>query len=138
MLYLLAQHSDIQERAVKEIVSINPKTAEEWQQIPTIKGSVKEALRLYPVATFLTRILPKQSVIGGYEIPAEVCNTIYTFKNKSAHVTQIIHFTSIVFIRPWCSCQFLAAEEMSATFETQINSCQNAGIDRYHYLANLW
>lgn len=72
MLYLLAQHSDIQERAVKEIVSIKPKTAEEWQQIPTIKGSVKEALRLYPVATFLTRILPKQSVIGGYEIPAEV------------------------------------------------------------------
>ena len=129
MLYLLAQHPDIQERAVQEIASVNERAGDEWQQIPTIKGSVKEALRLYPVATFLTRILPKQSVIGGYEIPSEVVAIV--------HCVMKMHNRSFVcFFRLWCSCRFLRAGEMSASFETHSNSCQNGGIDRH--LANPW
>lgn len=75
VLYLLAQHPKVQEKAVEEILSAqlaNGTAGSEWQHIPTIKGSVKEALRLYPVATFLTRILQENSVIGNYDIPPEV------------------------------------------------------------------
>ena len=42
------------------------------QQSSMLKGCIKEALRLYPVATFLTRILPEDSVIGNFKIPAKV------------------------------------------------------------------
>lgn len=72
----MAQHPEVQMRAVKEIMEAKSFSSQgktdEWQQIPTIKGCVKEALRLYPVATFLTRILPEPCIIGNYEIPAEV------------------------------------------------------------------
>lgn len=83
VLYLLAQHPEVQEKAVREIASIQSvdgKLGSEWQHIPTIKGSVKEALRLYPVATFLTRLLPEHSVIGDYDIPPEtlVLMSIFT------------------------------------------------------------
>lgn len=49
---------------------------DDWLDIPTIKGSVKEALRLYPVAPFLTRFLPFETEIGGYDIPAQVIEII--------------------------------------------------------------
>lgn len=35
-----------------------------------MKNVVKEVLRLYPVAPFLTRILPEPVILRGYKIPA--------------------------------------------------------------------
>lgn len=68
VLYLLARHPDVQHRTAVEIAH-----GEGWQTgASLLKGSVKEALRLYPVATFLTRILPQESIVGDYVIPAEV------------------------------------------------------------------
>lgn len=77
----MAQHPEIQEKAVKEINNVidTKKTSQQLAQIPTIKGSVKEALRLYPVATFLTRLMPQSCVIGGYEIPAQVFISLYCY-----------------------------------------------------------
>jgi ecdysteroid 2-hydroxylase len=81
VLYLLARHPEVQNKIVNEIASVqssNQRIGDEWQHIPTIKGSVKEALRLYPVATFLTRVMQEQCAIGGYNIPPDVIN-IYFF-----------------------------------------------------------
>jgi cytochrome P450 len=74
-LYLLARHPEVQNKIFNEIElvqSSKQRIGDEWQHIPTIKGSVKEALRLYPVATFLTRIMQEQCTIGGYSIPPDV------------------------------------------------------------------
>jgi len=74
ILYALANHPLVQDKIVEEIGATCAATsnhAERWQHLPTLKGAVKEAMRLYPVATFLTRILPKKCVIGNYEIPAQ-------------------------------------------------------------------
>ncbi|XP_065346066.1 cytochrome P450 315a1, mitochondrial [Cloeon dipterum] len=55
-LYLLAKNPEAQERAFKD---------------PSLlRGVLKESMRLYPVAPFLTRILPEESRISGYRIPA--------------------------------------------------------------------
>merc|ERR1712071_235677 len=63
-----------QDKIVEEIGATCAATsnhAERWQHVPTLKGAVKEALRLYPVATFLTRVVPNKCIIGNYRIPAQ-------------------------------------------------------------------
>lgn len=40
--------------------------------LPYLKGVVKEALRLYPVAPFQTRVLQRNTNLLGYEVPAGV------------------------------------------------------------------
>lgn len=78
ILYALANHPQAQDKIVQELAASGASgttasgDVERWQHLPTLKGAVKEALRLYPVATFLTRILPNKCVIGNYEIPAQV------------------------------------------------------------------
>lgn len=37
-----------------------------------VKHVVREAMRLYPVAPFLTRILPKESIVGEYKLECGV------------------------------------------------------------------
>lgn len=41
-------------------------------ETPLIRGTVKESLRLFPVATFIGRILPMDGIIGNYRIPKHV------------------------------------------------------------------
>ena len=48
-----------------------------------IRGTVRETLRLYPVATFVGRILPNDSVIGNYVIPKHVRQLKYFSKPKN-------------------------------------------------------
>ncbi|KAG6452805.1 cytochrome P450 315a1, mitochondrial [Manduca sexta] len=50
------------------------------KDINNIKHVVKEAMRLYPVAPFLTRILPKESILGPYKLNegTPVIASIYT------------------------------------------------------------
>jgi len=57
-LYLLAKHPDVQEKAAND---------------PNyVKWALKEAMRMYPLAPFITRILPEECEIAGYNIPAGV------------------------------------------------------------------
>ena len=74
ILYTLANHLEVQEQIVEEIAASPEETTDidRWQHVPTLKGAVKEALRLYPVATFLTRVVPNKCIIGNYRIPAQV------------------------------------------------------------------
>lgn len=63
-LYLLAKNLEVQENIANEICEET-----NVMQSALLKGVVREALRLYPVAPFLTRIMPESCVIGGYELP---------------------------------------------------------------------
>lgn len=65
ILYLLSKHTDIQEQLLNTVRTNN-------DSHNLLKGIVKEALRLYPVAPFLTRILSENLSLGGYLIPKEV------------------------------------------------------------------
>lgn len=61
ILYLIAKNPEIQHKLRKTIQSSDPQ--------PQLRNIVRETLRLYPVAPFLTRYLPADGVIGGYKIP---------------------------------------------------------------------
>lgn len=64
---LLARHVEAQESVRADIFSDPDNT-----EVSMVRGTVREALRLYPVATFIGRILPIDAVIGNYEIPKHV------------------------------------------------------------------
>nr|ALD15933.1 cytochrome P450 [Dendroctonus armandi] len=59
LLYLVAKHPEVQSRLKAE----PPESA-------YLRNTVKEGLRLYPVAPFLTRILSEDIRIKGFDIPA--------------------------------------------------------------------
>lgn len=75
------------------LISKNPDTQQKLRSNPDfVKYVFKETLRLYPVAPFLTRILPEDSILAGYGVPKGtlVVMSIYTsgrderyFKNPS-------------------------------------------------------
>ncbi|XP_073956980.1 cytochrome P450 315a1, mitochondrial-like [Choristoneura fumiferana] len=66
-LFLLAQNDEISH----EIRTGN---------IGYVKNVVKESMRLYPVAPFLTRILPKNDILGDFQLPENtpIIASIYT------------------------------------------------------------
>ncbi|XP_058468174.1 cytochrome P450 315a1, mitochondrial [Malaya genurostris] len=61
-LYLLAQNEPIQEQIRTHNTHDNFKS-------PLIRGTIKEALRLFPVAPFIGRVLEKDAIIGDFLIP---------------------------------------------------------------------
>lgn len=56
MLYLLAKNVDVQQRLRDGENGL-------------LRGVMRESLRLYPVAPFLTRILPEEATIADYRVP---------------------------------------------------------------------
>ncbi|GAB1601465.1 hypothetical protein Ahia01_000424900 [Argonauta hians] len=72
-LYFLGKHPDVQQAAYREVQSVvgdsDCITAQMLQQLMLVKSCYKEALRLYPVAFFISRILQKDINIAGYHIP---------------------------------------------------------------------
>lgn len=73
-LYSLAKNPECQEKLVEQINQNVPKgeivTDEHIEKIPYLLWVVRETLRLYPIAPFLTRISTKDYNLGGYNIPA--------------------------------------------------------------------
>lgn len=71
-LYLLAKHTLIQNQ-LREDLKCGKKSV-------LLKNIVKETLRLYPPAPFLTRYLPESSTVCGYSIPPQtlIVMSIYT------------------------------------------------------------
>lgn len=61
-LYLLSQNISIQNDIRNELKIIDR------YDTPLIKGTVREALRLFPVATFIGRILDEEAVLNNYRI----------------------------------------------------------------------
>jgi cytochrome P450 len=67
---LLARNPNLQEELCAELQEVHK--SDDIVQIPLLRGVMREALRLYPVAPFLTRYLPEDSLIGGYCVQAGV------------------------------------------------------------------
>ncbi|XP_033212668.1 cytochrome P450 315a1, mitochondrial-like [Belonocnema kinseyi] len=67
-LYLLSIHPAIQERFYK---NVKDKKHKEALLDPLTIGILKETLRLYPTAPFLTRYIPVDAQIGGYHVSKE-------------------------------------------------------------------
>lgn len=70
MMYLLAKNPDLQDELYAELLEVH--RPEDIVQLPLVRGMMREALRLNPVAPFLTRYLPEDSMIGGYRVPSGV------------------------------------------------------------------
>ena len=69
----MGRNKEIQDKIALEV---KESTVDQWLQSPLLKGVIKETLRLYPVAPFITRVLPDNTELGGYTIPAGVCTSI--------------------------------------------------------------
>ncbi|XP_018310004.1 cytochrome P450 315a1, mitochondrial [Mycetomoellerius zeteki] len=65
-LLLLSSHPELQDRLFNEIKDL---PLEDLLQHQLLRYTWKETLRLHPVAPFLTRYLPVDSIIGGYFVP---------------------------------------------------------------------
>ncbi|XP_022667995.1 cytochrome P450 315a1, mitochondrial-like isoform X1 [Varroa destructor] len=73
--YLLSWHPEAQQKLLKEVQNAVGKgqtdiPEEALVNMPYVKAVIKETLRLYPVAPFLTRILDRDFTLNGYRIPA--------------------------------------------------------------------
>lgn len=66
MLLLLGSDPKLQEKLFDSIKHLSSK---EILRDSLVKGIIKEALRLYPIAPFITRHLPEDNIIGGYFVP---------------------------------------------------------------------
>ncbi|XP_065309170.1 cytochrome P450 315a1, mitochondrial [Dermacentor albipictus] len=93
-LYLLAKHPEQQERLLHSVRSVvpagQPITEESLARLPYVKAVIREALRLYPVAPFLTRILSEDIVLDGYHIPAGklILMSLYTTGRDEQHFSE--------------------------------------------------
>ena len=80
MLYELAKHSEIQERLVQEISSVvGDKEHPSWedlQKLTLVRNCVKETMRLYDPTGGTFRVLARDAIVSGYNVPAGVsCKT---------------------------------------------------------------
>jgi cytochrome P450 len=73
LLFMLGTHEDIQQRCYEEINSIcgpfGDVNYEDLSKLTYLECCVKETLRLYPSAPFITRTLGRNAKIGGHELP---------------------------------------------------------------------
>jgi ecdysteroid 2-hydroxylase len=92
LLHSIARNQQLA-NALRESIQSHPNTMES----PLVRGSLRETLRLYPVAPFIGRIFEQDAEIGGYKIPSGVlvCASAYTsgrdavnFKNPEAIIPE--------------------------------------------------
>uniref|UniRef100_A0A915LD78 Class II aldolase/adducin N-terminal domain-containing protein n=1 Tax=Romanomermis culicivorax TaxID=13658 RepID=A0A915LD78_ROMCU len=72
-LYCLAENPDVQNELNREIIQNVDReklSVEILQKMPYLKACVKECFRLYPVGTEVSRIIQKNLVLQGYQVPA--------------------------------------------------------------------
>lgn len=79
LLYLIAKNHKIQEQ-LRNSLKLEPNPV-------LLKNCIRETLRLYPVAPFITRYLPKNTTISGYHIPKDtlVIMSLYTISRDSKY-----------------------------------------------------
>ncbi len=72
LLYQLARHPDKQEKLRQEILSFNKAnlTAQDIGQMRYFRACLQESFRLIPTISNMVRLLPHDTVIRGYKIPA--------------------------------------------------------------------
>ncbi|KAL6050550.1 Cholesterol side-chain cleavage enzyme, mitochondrial [Balamuthia mandrillaris] len=74
-LYELSRHPEAQallQKEVDEVLKGEKPNAETLKHLPIVKGCIREALRMHPVAFMIPRILDNEIELRGYRIPAGV------------------------------------------------------------------
>ena len=76
LLYLVGKNPNIGERIHDEITdTVSGNDNDLWSEMERLKivnNVIREALRIYPVAPFLTRKLYSEANLGGYSVPSGV------------------------------------------------------------------
>lgn len=65
-LYLLSKEPELPQKLLEECYALDNYSS------PLVHGFIKETLRLYPVAPFIGRYMPRDVLIGGYHIKKKV------------------------------------------------------------------
>jgi len=73
MLYYIANNMEKQEKLRKEVMSVLPDktmpiTSDMLQNIPYVRGCIKETLRLFPITNGVLRNIQQDIYLGGYMI----------------------------------------------------------------------
>lgn len=81
LLYNLAKYPIKQERLRNEIKGFlpnidSPLGPESLSRVPYLRACLKESMRVQPVTDGNMRAAGKDMVLGGYQIPKGVCNSI--------------------------------------------------------------
>lgn len=77
LLYCLAKNPEKQKLLRKEVLSVLPErdskvTADKMKSLPYLKAAMKESLRMYSVVSGTTRMITRDMVFQGYQVPANV------------------------------------------------------------------
>nr|UYC47530.1 cytochrome P450 enzyme [Schistocerca gregaria] len=126
LLYLLAKHPSVQEQLHRELTRAPALAAEEVARLPLARGAMREALRLFPVAPFLSRYLPEDATIGGYHVPAGqlVVLSLYTSGRSEDYFPQAGRFWPQRWLRdPGGGYRGVAASHASLPFAMGARSC---------------
>ncbi|XP_043213912.1 cytochrome P450 315a1, mitochondrial-like [Amphibalanus amphitrite] len=106
-LYQLGRDGALQRRlaaAVRRAVPAGSPTisSEQLERVPLVRAVVKETLRLYPVAPFLTRLIQSDTVIGGYHVPAgtPLCVSLFSSSRDSRYFPAPLQFLPERWLRP--------------------------------------
>ncbi|KAJ9584960.1 hypothetical protein L9F63_020690, partial [Diploptera punctata] len=87
-LYCLATNPDVQEKAYQELKSHLQNDeiirADTIKKLSYLRAVIKESFRLYPNGTEVSRILPKDLILSGYQVPA----------GTNVNLNPIVHFRS--------------------------------------------
>ncbi|KAI1293694.1 Mitochondrial cytochrome P450 -like protein [Halotydeus destructor] len=129
-LYLLSRHPESQEKIYNEVTeALGDDTClqeHHLAKLPYVKGVIKEALRLYPVAPFLTRRLDEDIILDGYRIPAGkmIVMSLYTTGRSEEYYSEPNNFQPERWIR----------KDKKTTPNNINNSDSQSAINSYAYL----
>lgn len=117
-LFLLGQNKDTQAQ-LHNILSTDGN-----KESPLMKGIIKETLRMFPVAPFIGRLMPEDSVIGHYKINKNVSGVVMCCPFDT--------FTLFPIYRRWCCCRSSHLAAMRRISKSPTPSVRCAGIELRH------
>jgi len=104
-LYLIAKNPECQQKILEELDNVLEEDEEleekHLKHLDYVRGVIKETLRLYPVAPFISRIFSKDINVGGYKIPKNkmVVFSLYTIGRLEKHYQNATKFMPERWIR---------------------------------------
>ncbi|XP_076755223.1 cytochrome P450 family protein sad [Xylocopa sonorina] len=98
ILLLLCNHPERQQELFEHVKVLSQK---ELLRSSLLRGIIKESLRLYPIAPFISRYLPEDSVIGNYFVPKGelLVLSLYSSGRNTANFSQPNEFLPERWIR---------------------------------------